>query len=166
MATADIDTALALLKRHEEEMGFTYQAVAERFPYSADFWNGLAHEEAGHAGWVQQIIDAVAGGAIVTLSSRFSVRSFEEALKYMQQVRRIASFGGITEATALSMGMDLEDASDESNIPSLFVTDDPHVTELLARIKAGYRTHYLVFVERFERTHGFLRHRNLLAGDE
>lgn len=129
------EDTLSLLAKNEETIGRLYFAYAERFPESADFWQGLAKEEQAHAAWIHKLGEVVNSGNILVDQQRFKAATIRTTTNHTEVEINAAKKANITSINALSIANAIEQSLLESKFFDIIESDSIELKQLLQNLK-------------------------------
>jgi rubrerythrin len=129
------------LARNEEAVGGLYRVYAEMFPRLGKFFNGLAHEEDGHASWVRQLAQAAKEAALNIDAARFNMEALEGSIKNLAALREAAKDENFSVKMALAEALKQEEGLLEHKYFEVIKDDAVELADLLGRLARATQVH-------------------------
>lgn len=134
-ALAGLLDIFAVLRESELSVKAFYDACADKWPDGAEFWSGIAEQEARHAqdmGRMAEILrtrpDAFRTGQLL---NPVAIRTFIKGMAWnLDRVRR----GELDQVKALHVARDVESALIENRITQMLLTEDPEFLSLARQV--------------------------------
>ena len=117
-----------------------YVHYAVRLPAMADFWNGLAHEERGHALLLHSLQRILDRRHLFHDLGRFDVSTFQSYVAHIRKETE-ASEKGLTPEKAVSTALSCEKALVESSFFDVVTSDAPEFAQIAKHLAAASREH-------------------------
>ena len=131
---------LETLIGHEAAVGRLYRVFSETFPDRAEFWQGLATEEEGHADRLRELGSDPIIDDWLARESGLRPQAVRSSIAYVESQIERARGGGLGVLQALVIARDLESALIEEQFArmgrSLHVAASPVLAELAAETEA------------------------------
>lgn len=131
---------IELLASHEDTISLLYRAYAERFPEFAEFWSGLAGQEASHAGWIRGLAARLGQGSVF-FRERFKLEPLQISLEYMLAELERAREQDVSMSLALARAMQIEEALIEKRYFEVFEGDSVELSHALQNLDRDTREH-------------------------
>jgi hypothetical protein len=135
------EDTLSLLAKNEEAIGRLYDAYAEVFPESADFWRGLAKEERSHATWIYGLNEKVNSGEILVDRLRFKAAAISTTTNHTEAEIKTAKQSHINFINALSIANAIEQSLIESKFFDIVESDSVELKQVLHKLKTDTEIH-------------------------
>ena len=132
---------LKMLAKLEDVVGGLYEAYAEKFPDSEDFWQSLAADEARHASWIRQLEPLVRSGAVYFDEDRFRTKRSRDFIDYVNEQSTTVQEQEMPLIRAVSVALDIENAFLEKVFFEAVEGDSPELERLVDRLATASREH-------------------------
>lgn len=132
---------LDLLARHEETIGVLYKTYAKRFPEMETFWSEFAREEFLHAAWIRKLDLLIDRGTVRFEPGRFDPGTLRAAIDYLESQIELARHEPIEVASALAMGLAIEEGILERHFFRVFSGDAPQFRTVLEKLADATKDH-------------------------
>jgi rubrerythrin len=137
----DPETLVESLARNEENIARLYEAYAQRFPESAEFWSDLAAEEMGHAAWIRDLASRAAEGVVHISRERFKQEPINSFERYLRDEIERTQKEQMLLVTALSIALSIEQALLERRFFEVFESDSVELKRLFEKMAVSVEEH-------------------------
>ena len=133
---------IEMLIENEEGVANLYKAYGKKFPKYQSFWLDMAKDETEHADNIRNLYSKIKNGSAYFKEGRFKKEAIGIFSNYLQRSILELKTQEVSLKNALSISLDLENATIESSYSDVFEGDSAELKHTLATLLADEKKHH------------------------
>ena len=131
----------ALIAQCEQTISQVYARYAARFPEDAEFWDGLARDEARHGVWALDLQSKVDSGLLLVTPRHDNVAVYEEYADFLRAQLAEANAPTLSPLQAFATAHLIEKSYIERHLLEVADTDSPELLRVLTMLSRDTERH-------------------------